>query len=107
MQYINLTPHVIVVSTLGKVKSYQRSGTIIRVDQNYRTIGEADGFPVRANHKLDHYMPPVVPGITYIVSALVLMQVKHAGRTDCLAPDSNHANRDHDGNIISVPGWLG
>lgn len=106
MEIINLTPHVIVLSSKGKQRTYRKSGTVARVDLDYTPDGELDGFPVHVNRVLKSNMPPVVPGVTYIVSALVLMQVKYAGRKDCIAPDSNHALRDYSGNIISVPGWL-
>ena len=106
MTIVNLTPHVIVLSLKGKRKTYPKSGTIARVDLDYVSDGELDGFPVHVNRVLKSNMPPAIPGVTYIVSALVLMQVKYAGRTDCIAPDSNHALRDYSGNIISVPGWI-
>ena len=106
MKIINLTPHTIVLSFKGKRKTYQKSGIVARVNLDYTPDGELDGFPIHVNRVLKSNMPPVIPGVMYIVSALVLMQVKYAGRTDCVAPDSNHALRDYKGNIISVPGWL-
>jgi len=107
MRVVNLTPHTIVLSKDGKRKVYPKSDIIVRVDLVYTEVGELDGFPVYAHNVLNKSnMPPVKEGVTYIVSALVLMQVKYDGRTDCVAPDSNHGLRDVEGNIISVPGWI-
>jgi len=106
MKLVNLTPHTIILSDGNKTVSYPRSRTVARVDLDYTTIGELDGFPISTTRILKSNMPEPEEGYMFIVSALVLQQCKYAGRTDCVAPDSNHATRDNEGNIVSVPGWI-
>jgi len=106
MKLVNLTPHTITINSNNKTVSYPRSRTVARVDLDYTVIGELDGFPINTTRILQSNMPEPKEGYMFIVSALVLQQCKYAGRKDCLSPDSNHATRDNEGNIVSVPGWI-
>jgi len=108
MQVINLTPHTIAVinNDLGLSKVYKKSGTVIRTSLDYENVKLVDGFPVVTTRNLLSPLPAQKPDTVYIVSAVVLQQARYLGRTDFVAPDSNHASRDYAGNIISVPGWV-
>lgn len=97
MNYINLTPHSIV---LNDGRSFPPSGTIARVSTSFTEIiedvcqttwGEVEGLPAP------------VEGTMYVVSALVLGAVN--GRSDVVAPATGHpqAVRNDKGHIISVP----
>lgn len=53
-------------------------------------------------------LPSSVDGVKYIVSAIVLVAAKAAGRTDCVAPATGHPDtvRNDKGHIVSVPGFV-
>jgi hypothetical protein len=53
-------------------------------------------------------LPASVEGTYYIVSALVLIVAKAAGRTDCVAPATGHSAtvKNEKGHILSVPGFV-
>lgn len=105
MQFINLTPHAIV---LNSGESFPASGTIARVSANMdesalpsghrvfkQTFGEVTGIPAAEE------------GTTFIVSALVLAALA-GSRADVVAPATGHkeAMRDEAGRIVAVPGFV-
>ena len=114
MNIINLTPHAINVvlpsseyEGQDKKATYEPSGSIARIDMEMSTdVWEIDGFPTVKYEVVGHNLPEPTEGIYLLVSAMVLAQAKSLGRTDCIAPDTNYANRNEKGHIISVPGFV-
>jgi hypothetical protein len=97
MEYINLTPHTIV---LNDGRAFTPSDKIARVTATYTPIVDdvcSQQFGDITN------LPDSIDGVTYIVSAMVLGAVN--GRTDVVAPATGHpkAVRNDKGHILSVP----
>jgi hypothetical protein len=99
MNYINLTPHAIVLND-GRV--FEPAGSIARVCSTHTAFtddvcsvefGEVTGLPESSE------------GTMYIVSALVASATK---RHDVVAPATGHpeAKRNEKGQIQSVPGFV-
>ena len=98
--FINFTPHAI---TLNDGRTFPSAG-IARVSNSFTnfvddvcdvTYGDITG------------LPDPVDGTMYIVSAMVLVAAKAAGRTDCIAPATGHPECIRkDGFIVSVPGFV-
>ena len=105
MKIINATPHAINVVKGGDIVTFQPSGMVARVDMttNASTLN-LDGFNVSCNQAGDVVgIPPQQDGVYYIVSAVVL---GNSTRSDLIAPDTNRANRNDLGHIVSVPGFV-
>ena len=104
MKIINLTPHPIVVEHMdGSRKTFHPSGEVARVELEDECIGHIDGIPVyRGKVKEITGIPGRQDGVVYIVSLFVL---QHANRDDLIAPDTNGAIRNKDGQIEAVRGW--
>lgn len=105
MEYINLTPHDIILND-GRV--FKASGMMARVEDHFGvidgdicTVTYGDVYIVRDGERLD--MPEQVEGTTYIVSAMTLFTIR--GRTDFVAPATGHKDtvRNERGHIVSVP----
>ena len=100
MNFINLTPHTIM---LNDGRNFPSQG-VARVSNSFTdfigdvcdvTYGDITGLPTTC------------ADTTYIVSAMVLAAAKAAGRTDCVAPATGHpACIRKDGFIVSVPGFV-
>ena len=105
MEYINLTPHeVIVVRKNGTSKTYPPSGQVARVEIEDICVAYLDGIPVyRGKVKEVTGIPKPQTGVVYIVSLFVLQHCKE--RHDLIAPDTNSAIRDEQGKIVAVRGW--
>jgi hypothetical protein len=101
---LNYTPHTI---NLNNGTEYPSVG-VARVTTSYSEIpsndninfyqtlyGEIEGLPAPETNTL------------YIVSAIVLQAGKALGRTDLIAPATNHPEtiRNEKGHIVSVPGF--
>ena len=104
MKIVNLTPHTVtLVRVDGTKKAYPPSGTIARAKVGDEVIGEIDGAPVRQGQILGFTdLPEPQINTVYIVSLFVL---QHANRDDLIAPDTNDAIRNKDGQIEAVKGW--
>ena len=100
---INLTPHAIVVKNGNQEKTYPASGTVARVNTTSLEIGVVDGFLIMEQSITGHNVPAPQKGVMYIVSAMVLAQLP--GRSDLVAPDTNNAERNDKGHIVSVPAF--
>ena len=126
MNFINLTPHKIVINSqaiepsgdIARVESFdQRTGTLGDIPIVARRFGKADGLPKQigvlvpgANRNLEKPRVWVSTGISdggyvgrvvYLVSSLVLAAVPD--RHDVAAPDTGStAVRDAEGRIIAV-----
>ena len=104
MKIINITPHpVTLVKVDGTKKTYPPSGTVARVKVGDEVVDVLDGAPVRQGQVVGFTdLPEPQPDTVYIVSLFVL---QHANRDDFVAPDTENAIRDEDGQIIAVKGW--
>jgi len=100
MQFINLTSHDVVLNSGVTIPA---SGTVARVAANYGDF-DADGIAVQSFGQVQD-LPDPAPGVTYVVSALVLSA---SDRTDLVAPATGHPDcvRDDSGRISSVPGFV-
>lgn len=101
MEYINLTPHAIVMND-GRV--FEPSGVVARVSSSFtefvddvcqQQFGEVQDLPAPAE------------GVRYIVSGMVLSALQGA-RGDVVAPATGHRDcvRNDKGHIVSVPGFV-
>ena len=105
MKVVNLTPHPIVVECKDGVrKTYHPSGEVARVEMEDICVAYLDGIPVyKGKVKKVTGIPNPQPGVVYIVSLFVLQHCKD--RHDLVAPDTNGAIRNKDGQIEAVRGW--
>jgi hypothetical protein len=89
MKLINLTPHGLTVYGPAGVTEIPASGTLARVRSTTEVIGEVDGIPViRPEFQAIIGLPDAQPGITYLVSTIILSALKAQGthRSDVVAP---------------------
>ncbi|MCO4320006.1 hypothetical protein [Aliidiomarina quisquiliarum] len=98
MNYINLTPHDII---LNDGRKFEATGNIARVSSSFTDIvddvceqrfGEVQG------------LPEAQQGVRYIVSGMVLAALK-GSRPDVVSPATGHSEtkRNDKGHIVSVP----
>jgi len=107
MNEINLISHTIKIQLLSTTLSFEPSGSVARVEMEeaYRSTLDLDeGYPVdvitRKTKKIIN-LPEPKPGFIYIVSSMVLAEVKD--RNDVFAPDTGDtAIRDDRGFIKAV-----
>jgi hypothetical protein len=102
--FVNLTPHTIVISSSDKSFSIPASGTLARVSVVQEVCGELEGIPlVRTVKGAVENIPASEAGVVYIVSGMVLEELKGSGRTDVVAPDTGAtAIRNQKGHIDAV-----
>ena len=102
MNFINLTPHAIVIND-GRV--FEPSGVIPRVNQTMSEFDD-DLIAVQSFGEVEN-MPLPKAGTIYIVSAMVLSALGK-DRQDVVAPATNHPKtiRNEKGHIVSVPGFV-
>ena len=125
MRLINLTPHTITFQPSSTFKNHlleiEPSGTVARVEMEEKTLCET-GLKTEVSGKSAWYgievyvvaqtpkavnIPEPQQGVGYIVSGVVLEALKGSGRTDVFAPNTNKAQRNEQGHIVSVPGLVG
>ncbi len=123
MKIINLTPHAITleerywtedcgVDYIDKSnwpvarESFPASGDVARVDMESTLVKKVHGFEVHTLSEVGHNLPTPQEGVMYLVSSMVLNAMKMYGRSDLIAPDTNRANRNESGHIVSVPGFV-
>lgn len=101
MTFINLTPHNIVLND-GTVIEKLPDTAVARVSSSFQFIG--NGFYKVVYGEVEN-LPEPQDGVVYIVSAMVLSQVKE--RKDVVAPATGHPDCVRkDGHIVSVPGFV-
>lgn len=101
MEYINLTPHVIVMN--DGTKFYSKG--IARVSDEFTEFNE-DGICCVKHGEIEN-LPTPTKGVTFIVSAMVLTAAKEIGRKDVVAPATGHPLcKRANGFIISIPGFV-
>jgi hypothetical protein len=99
-EFVNLTPHAIVVQG----QEFLPSGEVLRLDNIYGRVGTVGNwFTLSEVSQSLVEEPPVVEGRYYIVSAMV---GQACPRADFISPDTNRANRNEQGHIINVPGFV-
>ena len=119
LEVINMTPHAIVLSTtvwdemnfthgddhnITTIRTFEPSGSVVRLDYESKITGELSGFPVMSNALIGHNLPDTKADVYLLVSAMVLAAFPE--RNDLVAPDTNRASRNEKGHIVSVPGFV-
>ena len=110
VEFINLTPHPIIIYRGEEKIEIPPSGTIARVEVKQEKVGELDGIPVHKSTFGDvEGLPEPKENTIYIVSTVVLQALKAKGieRKDLVAPDTtpSGAVRDEEGRIVGVRGF--
>ncbi len=101
MNFINLTPHDIVMND-GTI--YPSQG-IARLADTYTPFDENKICDVTYGNI--NNLPSPKENTCYIVSSLVLNVAKALGRKDVVTPATGHPDsKRHNGNIVSVPGFI-
>ena len=97
-----MTPHDINVIVDGDVTVIRRDGTVARVNQISTVVDKINGIPVSVVRFGDVVgLPDPVPGVIWIVSALVKQAVN---RSDVVSP--GELVRNSDGNVIGCKGFF-
>jgi hypothetical protein len=106
-QFINCTPHAIVVENEGQKVTIEPSGFVARVSQNTTETVAVCGFRLFETAFGAVELPAQERGKVFICSAIALTAAKAAGRTDCCAPLTDAtATRNEKGFIESVRGFV-
>ena len=117
---LNFTPHPVVIKDAeGTITTIPTTGKSLRV-QYHRIAHPVRGIGIRVD-RLQPYallvsektpagtvltdMPAVEEGVYYIVSALAYVQAIHLNRPDLLCPDTDLAETNEKGHVLSVPGF--
>ncbi len=101
MNFINLTPHDVVMND-GTV--YPSQG-VARLTDTYTPFDD-NGVCYVAYGDITN-LPDPMDNTCYIVSSLVLNAAKALGRKDVVTPATGHPDcKRHNGNIVSVPGFI-
>ena len=100
MNYLNLTPHSIVLND-GRV--FEPSGQVARVTSTHSPFNAEGVCSVEFGEVQN--LPEPVAGTAYIVSGMV---ASATDRSDVVAPATGHpeAKRNEKGQIQSVPGFV-
>lgn len=108
MNFVNLTPHAIVVRIDGQPdRTFAPSGKVARLAEESTVCENIDGIPrVMTKYTGVVNLPSPVVGTTYIVSGFVAQQCPT--RDDVVAPDTGPASvvRDEAGKIVAVRRFL-
>lgn len=101
---VNLTPHDIHLYRGDELVETVKSSGIARVNVRSEVIGEVNGFPISKNFYGEITgLPAPLPGIYYVVSALVAQAASGLKRADLLVV--NDTVRDKDGRIVGCRGF--
>jgi hypothetical protein len=102
MNFVNLTPHPIVLND-GRV--FEPSQKVARVSSEYTDFDD-NGVCSAVFGEVEN-LPEPQSGTMYIVSGMVLSAVK-GYRGDVVAPATGHKDtvRNEQGHIVSVPGFV-
>lgn len=86
---VNLTPHPLVILSVGGTLRIPQSGNIARVRHEQVPLDTVDGIPVYSTVYRDiEGLPEPKPGVTLVVSSLIQHALKQQGieRPDVLSP---------------------
>ena len=101
---VNLTPHDIHLYRGDELVEKIKSSGIARVNVRSEIIGEINGFPISKNFYGEITgLPDPLPGIYYVVSALVAQAAAGLKRSDLLVV--NDTVRDEEGRIVGCRGF--
>lgn len=101
MEFINLTPHDII---MNNGTTFCSKG-VARVNDEF-TEFDKDGICSVKHGKIKN-LPAPKKGVAFIVSAMVLTAAKEIGRLDVVAPATGHPLcKRENGFITSVPGFV-
>ena len=103
----NLTPHPITINDGTKKVTFEPMEVKELPRVNMVTTGEdeVDGIKIRKiKQSAITHLPEAEAESIYIVSAMVAQAAPH--RSDLICPDTEQANRDGKGFIISVKGFV-
>ena len=100
MRIKNCTPHVITTNA----KSYKPSGLVIRLEYKTTVVAIIDETPIKRFELIGHNLPDKEEAVLLLVSTTVLNAFPD--RNDLIAPNTNEATRDSNGQIVSVPGFV-
>jgi hypothetical protein len=113
VNFVNLTPHEVVVYADGSVLRIPPSGRVARVTTKEVLVGTVSGVPVfKVDYGEVEGLPEPKENTIYIVSLLVLQALRARGveRNDVVAPNSgpgpHGAVRDSEGRIIGVRSFI-
>ena len=117
---MNMTPHNVVIDMGDSTLTVEPVGGIARVSSTTKQVGEisVEGVSIPLN-KIEfgdvevnipfmegNKFPSPKDGMFFIVSSLVKARLEKVGRVDdILSPDTGKANRNEQGQIISVPAF--
>lgn len=109
--FVNLTPHNIVVRDVEGTKEHviPPCGLVARCAVNYMPLGKRNNVRLRQQtFGPVEGLPAPKPGVTYIVSALVLERIKADGqsRADVVAPDTGPDAVRVNGQVVAVYGFV-
>lgn len=105
MNYVNLTPHTVVVE-YGNSETihFEPCGIVARVEMELKeTVSDGKIRNFKKEVKGVTGIPEPEPETRYIVSSMVF---DATDRDDVVAPNTNNATRNEKGFIISVPGFI-
>ena len=103
--FVNLTPHAVVVMCGSGTRTFHTSGQVARVGTtttHVRTVCGMDFSQSTVSDTVDGLPDPVV-GTFFIVSAMVRTHPSVAWRKDVLSPAG--LVRDADGNVVGASGF--
>jgi hypothetical protein len=104
MDFVNLTPHaIVVVNADGVTTTIAPSGVVARVSTTPgHDLDPAQGIPLRGATKFGEVqnLPEPSPGTAFVVSAIVLAACK--GRQDVFGPDTGPDAIREEGQIKAV-----
>lgn len=115
MAFVNMTPHALnILKSGGAGLVLPPFGQSVRVGSSFEPFGVLDGVTMfraiygnvetieNATKAVVGGLPPVVEGVTYVVSGQALEAVKAAGRSDFAAP--GELVRDEKGQPVGCNG---
>ena len=106
MKIVNMTPHAIIVRLPECDRVYPPSGQVVRCQVLTETAGidAVDGVPtVLSSFGALEGLPPMEPGVIYLVSTPAAQKAASLGRLDVLSPDTGPtAIRTEKGQVVAV-----
>lgn len=102
LNFVNLTPHDIIVRSENGDRVFQPSGQVARLNTRQINVTPIEGIPVVVTQLgVVEGLPEPKNGIFYIVSSLIAQAVRN--RPDVFSPDTGPtAIRDEDKQIVAV-----
>jgi hypothetical protein len=100
MEFVNCTPHRIVVNVDGTEQAFEPSGILPRIETIETPAVEIEGIPtITVTRGKVENLPVAEEGVVLIVSGMVLAGTD---RLDIVAPDTGKTAIRKDGRIVAV-----